>query len=187
MIGFFAAICVAALIVRSHFARDVLMPLIIALEAMPKIAFAPLLVLWLGLGPEPKVLLAASIAFFPLVINLWRGLKDINDDIAEYGRLVRLSEWQMLIHIRMRHSVGHVFDGLRIAIPGAMVGAVLGEFIVSNSGLGYRLLISNAHLKLDMTFACLFLIGTISLSAYLVVNISEHLLVPWKKALTDGE
>lgn len=179
-LAFVTAFVVSVAVVHSAFVRNMTLPFIVGLEAMPKLAFAPLLVVWFGIGVTPKIVLACSIAFFPIVINLMRGLSNVDPDIIAFTRVTKASWLKTLFYVRLPNSLIPLFDGLRIALPGAIIGAVLGEFIASDRGLGHRALVSNAALKLDMVFAALIVLAILSIGGFLLIRLAERKLIVWR-------
>lgn len=174
------AFILAVWFVHFRLLREITLPLIGAIEAVPKIALAPFVILWLGIGSTPKIVIAASIAFFPILVNLTRGLYDVDPNILAMTKLWKASWWRVLLYVRLPHSGKPFFDGLRIAVPGALIGALLAEFIASDSGLGYRILISSANLHVDLAFAALFCIAAMSFLGSQLIVLLERWLPVWR-------
>jgi NitT/TauT family transport system permease protein len=166
--------------VHSQLLQAIMLPIISSVEAIPKVAFAPLLVLWLGIGSAPKVAIAASIAFFPLVINLTRGFRDIDPDILSMIRVWQAPWWRVLLYVRLPNSLGSFFDGLRIAAPNSLIGAILAEFIASDRGLGHRVLTANASLHVDVALAAIICIAAIAVMSSQLIAIAERRLLVWQ-------
>jgi ABC-type nitrate/sulfonate/bicarbonate transport system permease component len=170
------AVVLSAAIVFSERARRVGFVLLGAAESVPKIAFAPLLVLWLGVGSSSKVVLAASIGVFPLTVNLSRGLRAVDPDVLELTRTWRAGRWRVLRHVRIPNSLPFLIDGLRIAVPGALIGALIGEFIASERGLGHRLLEANGAFRVDAALATVAVIAVLSVIGAVAVAALERLV-----------
>jgi NitT/TauT family transport system permease protein len=170
------AIAFSAAMVFADRARRVGFVMLAAAESVPKVAFAPLLVLWLGVGMSSKVVLAASIGVFPLTVNLTRGLRAVDLDVLELTRTWRAGGWRVLRHVRIPNSLPFFVDGLRIAVPGALIGALLGEFIASERGLGHRLLEANGAFRVDVALATVAVIAGLSIIGAAAVAVLERVV-----------
>ena len=133
-------------------ARRVLMPYVIITQALPKFALAPILVIWFGFGMTPKVIIAALIAFFPLLENTYLGLTTTPPEMLELFRALRGSRWTTLLKGRVPHAVPAVFSGLRVALMLALVGAVVAEYVGANKGLGALIIVSQGTLDTELMF-----------------------------------
>jgi NitT/TauT family transport system permease protein len=159
------------------FSRAVL-PLLISSQAMPKVAVAPLFLVWFGFGLLPKVLIAFLIAFFPVVINTAVGLAAIEPEKILLARSMGLSATSTFFKIRLPDALPAIFAGLKISITLAVVGAVVGEFVGGDAGLGYLLIVANGSMDTQLLFAgivCLTILGVVF---YLLVEFAERLAVP---------
>jgi NitT/TauT family transport system permease protein len=159
------------------FARAV-MPLLVSSQAMPKVAVAPLFLVWFGFGLMPKVLIAFLIAFFPIVINTAVGLAAIEPEKILLARSMGLNAIDTFFKIRLPDALPAIFGGLKISITLAVVGAVVGEFVGGDAGLGYLLMVSNGSMDTPLLFAgivCLTILGVV---LYLLVELAERLALP---------
>jgi NitT/TauT family transport system permease protein len=183
--GFAVAIVVgvflAVIIVHSRTLAQVLTPALVILQIVPKIAFAPLFLVWFGLGPLPIVVITFLVAFFPMVVNATVGLSDIERDLIDLTRVLRLSWWRVLWSIRFPSALPHLFSGLKIASTLAVIGAIIGEFVGSNKGLGYLILIANNNLNTTLALAAIVLVSLFGLILYGAIVLMEAALVPWKE------
>jgi NitT/TauT family transport system permease protein len=183
--GFAVAIVVgvflAVIIVHSRTLAQVLTPALVILQIVPKIAFAPLFLVWFGLGPLPIVVITFLVAFFPMVVNATVGLSDIERDLIDLTRVLRLSWWRVLWSIRFPSALPHLFSGLKIASTLAVIGAIIGEFVGSNKGLGYLILIANNNLNTPLALAAIVLVSLFGLILYGAIVLMEAALVPWKE------
>lgn len=159
------------------FARAVL-PLLISSQAMPKVAVAPLLLVWFGFGLVPKVLIAFLIAFFPVVINTAVGLAAIEPEKIHLARSMGLGAMDTFFKIRLPDALPAIFAGLKISITLAVVGAVVGEFVGGDAGLGYLLMVANGSMDTQLMFAGIVCLTILGVALYLVVEFTERLLVP---------
>jgi NitT/TauT family transport system permease protein len=177
VIGVFLAI----IIVHSRTLAEVLTPALVILQIVPKIAFAPLFLVWFGLGPLPIVVITFLVAFFPMVVNATVGLSDIERDLIDLTRVLRLNWWRVLWSIRFPNALPHLFSGLKIASTLAVIGAIIGEFVGSNKGLGYLILIANNNLNTPLALAAIVLVSLFGLILYGGIVLIELALVPWKE------
>jgi NitT/TauT family transport system permease protein len=159
------------------FARAVL-PLLISSQAMPKVAVAPLLLVWFGFGLLPKVLIAFLIAFFPVVINTAVGLAAIEPEKIFLARSMGLGGWDTFFKIRLPDALPAIFAGLKISITLAVVGAVVGEFVGGDAGLGYLLMVANGSMDTQLLFAGIVCLTILGIALYMVVELTERLVLP---------
>ena len=164
----------------SRFYSRLLQPFIWALNALPKVALAPLFVLWFGLGLESKIALAAVLVLFIVFINTYQGIKDVDEDLLDVLRLMKASRWQMLTKVILPSSVSWIFAGLKIALPNALIGAVIGEMIASSYGLGYLVQLSGAQFDTAGVFAVLVVIGVLAVILNQFIEIAQHRLERWR-------
>jgi NitT/TauT family transport system permease protein len=157
-----------------------LSPFITAIYTLPKIALAPLVLLWLGIGYEAKVALSALLVFFLVFFNTYAGVRQVDPDLTNAARLMGASRRQLLRHVLCPHAAAWVFTGLRLALPYALVGAVVGEMLASNHGIGF--LLANASNQLDTVgaFAALAILVTIGLLLNLLVELVEARVQRWQ-------
>lgn len=160
------------------FARSVY-PILVSSQAIPKAAVAPLFVVWFGFGLLPKVLIAFLIAFFPIVINTVVGLASIEPEKIQLARSMGFGSTQTFFKIRLPNALPAIFGGLKIAITLAVVGAIVGEFVGGDSGLGYLLMQANGSMDTPLLFAGLFGLTVIGVALFLLVELAERLAIPW--------
>jgi NitT/TauT family transport system permease protein len=163
------------------FARSVY-PVLVASQAVPKMAVAPLFIVWFGFGLLPKVLIAFLIAFFPIVISTVVGLAAIEPEKIHLARSMGLGAWATFFKIRLPNALPSIFGGLKIAITLAVVGAVVGEFVGGDAGLGYLLILANGSMDTTLLFAGLFGLTLIGVVAYLLIEVAERLVIRWQPA-----
>jgi len=167
------------------FARAVL-PLLISSQAMPKVAVAPLLLVWFGFGLMPKVLIAFLIAFFPVVINTAVGLAAIEPEKIFLARSMGLGAMDTFFKIRLPDALPAIFAGLKISITLAVVGAVVGEFVGGDAGLGYLLMVANGSMDTQLLFAGIVWLTILGVVLYLLVELAERLAIPRHIIASDG-
>lgn len=182
-LGFLLAVVVgvafAVGIVYFPLLRDTLYPAIIMLNSFPKIAVAPLFVIWIGVGIEAKIANAFLLAVFPIVINAILGLTDMEPELLEMVRAMSRSRSVLFWKIRLPHSLPYLFAGCKIAVSLAVIGAIVGEFISGRSGLGYLVLSANNYFNTALAFTALVYLVAMSLALYAGVVAAERWMLPW--------
>ena len=186
-VGGGAGIVVGVVLGRSEFLAELLHPLIMAFYSLPKVALAPLFVLWLGIGIEMKITLTAAIVFFLVFLNTFTGVKNVSRELITILRLMGATEWQVLTKVVLPSAITWVFAGLRISVPYALIGAIVGELIASNRGLGFLLSSSAGQFQTAGVFAALIAIMALSGVLNTIVMLTERRLMPWKVAENDRE
>ena len=182
-LGFLASVLIGVpigiVVVESRLFVRTIYPLIVASQSIPKLAVAPLLVVWFGVGLQPKILIAFLIAFFPIVIDTAVGLRSVPDESILLSRSMGLGSLQTFVKVRAPHALPSVFGGLKIGISLAVVGAVVGEFLGSNDGLGYVLIVANGTLNTPLLFAALVALSVLGIASYAAVALTERAAIPW--------
>jgi NitT/TauT family transport system permease protein len=183
--GFLLAAAVGVLlsvvIVYSRLIRNMIYPQIVVLQIVPKVAVAPLLLIWAGYGLTSKVLLALLVAFFPIVVNMVTGLVAIEDELLDLCRILHSSRWQEFAKVRLPNALPYLFSGLKVASTLAVIGAVIGEFVGGNEGLGYLIIIANTEMRTSMAFVSLFMLSILGFLLYGSVVAAERVFMPWEK------
>jgi NitT/TauT family transport system permease protein len=159
------------------FSRAIL-PLLVSSQAMPKVAVAPLLLVWFGFGLLPKVLIAFLIAFFPIVINTAVGLASIEPEKIYLARSMGFGATATFFKIRLPNALPAIFGGLKISITLAVVGAVVGEFVGGDAGLGYLLMVANGSMDTQLLFAGIVALTVLGVVLFLLVELAERLAIP---------
>ena len=136
--------------------------------------------LWLGLGILPKLAIVALMVFFPVVITAAEGFSSVDRNLLDLVRSVNASQWQIFRRVRFPHALPQIFSGLKIGITLAVVGAVVGEWIAADNGLGYLLLQANTQLDSTLLFSALVLLVVLGVVLFVLVEIAERLLLPWR-------
>ncbi len=179
VVGVALGIGLAIPIAYSRIVRSTLYPLIVASQAVPKIAIAPLLVLWLGFGIWPKIAVTTLMVFFPVTVTAAEGFSSVDRNLLDLLRSVDASPAQIFLRVRFPHALPHIFSGLKVGITLAVVGAVVGEWVGADSGLGYLLTYANTLLDSTLLFAALFLLIVLGVILFVAVDLGERLLLPW--------
>jgi NitT/TauT family transport system permease protein len=173
------AIPVATLIVVSPVLERLLYPPMVATQSIPKIALAPLFIVWFGFGVVPKVAVAFLIAFFPIVIDTIVGLRSIDPAMIQLARSMGAPPHRMFLKLRLPHALPMIFGGLKVASSLAVVGALTGEFVGSDKGLGYLLLQASGNLNTALLFATLVVLSALAMAFFYLVEVLERILIPW--------
>lgn len=160
--------------------KGIVLPVLAAFNSIPKIAIAPLFVIWFGLGVEPKVLLAFLLALFPVFVNSVTGLGEIEPDVLDLAKLVGGTELRIFRQVRLMNAVPYITDALKVAFPLALVGSIVGEFIGGNSGVGYLILSGQFNLDTPLVFATLLSITLFTTVVIGVVVLLERILLTWR-------
>jgi NitT/TauT family transport system permease protein len=183
LLGFVLAaitgIAIALVIVRFDRFGRALYPLIVLFQNVPKVALAPIFILWFGFDLAPKVLLIVVIAFFPVAIDMLVGLQSVEPSFVALMQSVGASRSKILLDVRIPHSLPHLMAGLKVAITFSVIGAIVGEFAGANEGLGYVIQFASTQLDTPLVFAALIVVSVLGLAFYYVVELAERLLVPW--------
>ncbi|MBO6541070.1 MAG: ABC transporter permease [Rhizobiaceae bacterium] len=159
VIGAAGGLLLGILIAESNYVRMALFPFLIAFQMVPKVAVAPLFIIWLGYGITSKIAIAASITFFPVVINTIAGLRSVDVATIEMLRAYRASRWQVFHRAKLRYALPYIFASLEVAIVLAVIGAIVAEFVGSSSGLGYLILQATHTLETGEIFAVLVMLS----------------------------
>ena len=154
-------------------------PQMLFFQVVPKVAIAPLFLVWFGVGVTPKVLVAFLISFFPIVIDAAVGLRSMSAEMRDLARSMGASRWQVFAQFRLPTSLPYLFSGLKVAATLAVAGAVVGEFVGADKGLGYLLLVTNSNMETALMFATIVALTIIGLAFFYAVEFLEKLLIPW--------
>lgn len=183
VVGYVTAVAIsvplAVMTAYSRVVENTIYPLIVFLQIVPKIAIAPLFIIWFGFGFTPKVLLVFLLSFFPIVVASIAGFKSIDDETMELARSTGASEWMTFRKIRLPHAMPSIFTGLKVAAALSSTAAVVAEFVASDKGLGYLLLEFNGDLETPMVFATIIVLSIVGLLVYYIVELIEKIAIPW--------
>ena len=164
----------------ARFMSRLLNPFLFAFYALPKIALAPLLVLWFGLGLESKIALSTVIVFFLVFYNTFTGVREVDQDMIDTVRLMKARRHQVLIHVVIPSAMSWIFAGLKISVPYALIGAIVGELIAANQGLGYLVQRMGADFDTTGVFAVLVVIGLLAIALNHMVELAQVRQERWK-------
>lgn len=191
LLGFLAAtvlgIGIALAVVLNRTVERTLMPLVVGSQTIPKVAIAPLFVVWLGFGLTPKVAVTFLIAFFPVVVSAVAGLKAVENDMLDMVRSMGAGPIRSILKVRIPTALPQIFAGLKIAICSAVVGAIVAEFVGSDVGLGYLLLTSTATLDGPLVWGALLILVAVGIGLFAAVVQLERLVIPWHVSIRTGQ
>lgn len=165
------------LLTFSKVARDSLYPNVVLFQLIPKVAVAPLFMLWLGIDWQSRVAIAFFIAFFPIVISTVAGLNAVDPTLLRLFRSLTATEWQIFFKVRLPTSLPFVFNGMKISMTLAIIGVIVGEFVTSQHGLGYIILFAGSRLETALVLAAILVLCAVGLLLYGVVALTEHLIM----------
>jgi NitT/TauT family transport system permease protein len=175
-------IAIAITMAWSRLINDMMLPLFIFINSLPIIAIAPIILLWFGYGILTNVLIAFLVSFFPVVINTAAGLNEVEEDMLDLVGYLHASKWQVFTKIRFPNSLPYIFTGLKICSTMCVVGAIVGEFIASDRGLGYIIINSQFTMDTPPIFASLILVSLIGFVLFGLVSVFEKILMPWQRS-----
>lgn len=178
------AVLLAGVLASVPFLDRVLMPFVVAFQTLPKIAVAPLIVLWLGFGPSGKTFVVMIVCFFPILINTLQGLRIRDRDQYELLKSLGASSWQLFRILRVPNALPYIFAGLHIGIIFALIGAIVSEFVGSRAGLGYILLNSKAQFNVPGVFAILVLLSILGLTFHFIMDRIERKVAFWTQDIS---
>ncbi|TAM70065.1 MAG: ABC transporter permease [Microbacteriaceae bacterium] len=184
LLGFVSGIVIGValgyLLWLSRWAREIAAPYIVILQAAPKIAIAPLLVLWFGLGLESQLALILMLTFFPIMVATQLGLASIPSDVRTLARLLDMGRWRYFVTVQVPGAMPDLISGAKIAIVDAMTGAFLAEFISAQQGLGFLMVLGNSSYNTPMLFAAVILTVVLGLLGFGLVSLAERRLLRWR-------
>lgn len=173
------AIPLAIAVTSSRTFDQLVMPTMLFFQIVPKVAIAPLFLVWFGVGVTPKILVAFLISFFPIMIDAAVGLRSMSPEMHDLARSMGATRMQVFAQFRLPTSLPYLFTGLKVAATLAIAGTVVGEFVGADRGLGYLLLVTNSNLETPMMFATIVALTIIGFVSYYLVELLEGFLIPW--------
>lgn len=185
--GYFTAVAVGiplgVLIASSRTVERFIYPLLVVSQTVPKIAIAPVLVIWFGFGYTPKLFVTVVLAFFPITIMTASGLMSVPSDMEDLARSMRMRTWSAFVKIRFPAALPNVFAGLKSAITLAVLGAIVAEFVGTDRGLGYVLQIASGRVETDLVFGCVAFLVVIGMTSFVLIQTIERLAIPWHESV----
>lgn len=186
IIGCGIAIVLGALLAEFETVRDFTQPYVIALQSMPKVALAPLIIVWFGFGIESKIVMVALVCFFPVFVNTAVGLQQTNPALLDLMRAFSASRWNTFFSIKLPSAASHIFAGLQISIVLSLIGAVVAEFVASTRGLGYVVNAAQTNMAVDTMFAALLSLAFLGVVGSYIVRVLHSKIVFWSRVETQA-
>ena len=175
-------VVVGTLVTQFWLLERTMYPYLIALQSMPKIAIAPLIVIWFGYGGLSKVVIAAMISFFPILVNVVVGLRTCDPARIDLARSLSASKWQIFWYVKLPNSLPFMFAGFNIAIIFCILGAIVGEFVGAEAGLGFLIVAANTTLDVAQVFAVLIVLAALGVTVFLAVQYLHRKVVFWAES-----
>jgi len=190
-VGFLGAVAIglpiAVLIVYSPLMERLIFPLLVASQSIPKVAIAPLLIFWAGIGLLPKALVALLISFFPIVVDTVIGLRSVEIEMLHLAKSMGASDAKTFWKVRLPTAMPYIFAGLKVGVTLAVVGAIVAEFIQADAGLGYALLQASASMNAAMSFAVIIVLSVIGIALFTIVGMIGDRLTYWHSSHREGQ
>ena len=179
LIALVAGVAISVAMTWSQYLKEGLYPNIIAFQIVPKVAWAPMFVLWLGIETESRLGFATFISIFPIIISMTAGLYNTDPSMLKLCRALTASKWQMLVNVRFPYALPYLFSAMKISVTLAMIGVIVGEFITSQRGLGFVILVAAGRLETDLMMASVLVLCIIGLTFYGIVEIGTRAVDRW--------
>jgi NitT/TauT family transport system permease protein len=180
-IGAVAALVLALLLTAFRVVEQTAMPVMVAVNSIPKLSVAPLLVIWLGFGQLPKVVMVVLLCFFPILLSCVTGLTSTPSDFGELARALSAPKWKTFLKVRLPWAMPQIFVGLKVAVSLSVIGAVVAEYVSSTEGLGNIILNTSASGDTSLAFASVFLLTVESVVLYYLITGVERVALPWAR------
>ncbi|VYT84117.1 ABC transporter permease subunit [Clostridium tertium] len=183
MVGFLIAIVLSIVLAiimdRFSLVKKALYPVLVISQTIPTVALAPLFIIWFGFGALPKIIVVVIVCFFPIVISIVDGLEGVDKDLINHFKLMGASKLKVFLHLKLPYGMINFFSGMRIAATYSIMGAVIGEWLGGDKGLGVYMTRARSAYALDKMFAAIVIIVVISMAIFLLVSIMEKIFTPW--------
>ncbi len=186
VIGDVLAVAIAIAVVYSTFVERTLYPIVIFFQNIPKITLAPIMLLWFGLGLGTRVAIVILISFFPVIINTIYGLRSTDPNLIDLARSVAVSRWVILRKIQIPHALPYMFEGFKIAMTLAVIGAFVAEWISGSNGLGYQIRVASSDMESAALFGAVAVISVVGVILYYLVSLAGRRLFPWHESAREG-
>ena len=187
LLGAILGFAMAVLVIFSPVVERVLMPAAVLTQIIPKLAVAPLFVVWFGVGFLPKIAITALMGIFPVLINGVAGLSLVDHRWLELMHSVSASKWQVFIKVRLPNSAPYIFVGLKVGMTLSVVGAIVGEWMGANAGLGFQIMMSISQLQTPLLFGCLVLLSILGIGFFGVITLVEAWVVPQQRRVSTWD
>jgi NitT/TauT family transport system permease protein len=179
LIALVSGVFIGAVLGRVLWLERAVRPLVVALQVIPKVALIPLFVIWFGFGITSKIVIAAILAFFPIMLNVMLGVRSVDPGHRDVMRSLDASRWQTFHSLEFHSTLPYVFAGMEVGIVFALIGAIVGEYLGGNQGLGYMVVVSLNALNAPQLFAVIILLAALGSVLFFAVSVFKRLLIPW--------
>lgn len=190
VVGFLLAsvlgILLGGLLVVSRRIEQAFWPHVLIFQLIPKVAVAPLFIIWLGMGPTSRLAFAVFLSFFPIAVSAATGFRSVDRNALRLCQSLTASTWQTFIRVRLPYAIPHIFTGLKVGATAAIIGVVIGEFVTAQEGLGYIIMFASSAAQTALTFAAIALLCLVGMLLYAAVAVTELLLRRWYGAPIDS-
>ncbi len=180
-VGLVAGLTLGYAIALSPLLESLLSPLIVAFQSTPVVAYAPLLVIWFGSGPTSKIVTGALIVFFPMLMNTIVGIRSTPSDLRDVMRSMQATRWQMFIKLEVPAALPVLLGGLKVSATLAVIGAVVGEFVSANAGLGFLINLARSQYDTPLVIVAVLMLAVMARLLYSLVSLLEHQLLRWQR------
>lgn len=185
LIALATGVVTGAVLGRLFWLERAVRPIIVALQVIPKVALIPLFVIWFGFGITSKIVIAAILAFFPIMLNVMLGVRSVEPGHREVMRSLDATRWQTFQSLDFHSTLPYVFAGMEVGIVFALIGAIVGEYLGGNVGLGYMVVVSLNALDAPQLFAVIILLAALGSVLYFVVNLLKRVMIPWHDSVIE--
>jgi NitT/TauT family transport system permease protein len=182
-IALVAGIVIGAILGRIRWLERAVQPAMVAFQVVPKVAFVPIFVIWFGFGTTSKIIMAAILAFFPVMLNAMLGVRSVDRGHRDVMRGLGASRWATFKSLELPSTLPYIFAGAEVAIVFAVIGAIVGEYLGGSEGLGHQVVTSLNSLDAPQLFAVIVLLAVLGSVLYLVVTLSKRLVIPWHESV----
>lgn len=183
VVGFLMAAVLGVLLggalVMSRRVEQAIWPHILVFQLIPKVAVAPLFIIWLGMGPESRLAFAVFLSFFPIAVSAATGFRSADGNALRLCRSLTASPWQTFLRVRLPYAIPHIFTGLKVGATAAVIGVVIGEFVTAQEGLGYIIMFASSGAQTALAFAAIVLLCGVGMLLYGAVAVAERLVRRW--------
>ena len=190
LVGFFIAlvlgIALGTLLGRVVWLEQALRPVIVASQVVPKVALIPLFIIWFGFGITSKIIIVALLSFFPILLNVILGVRSVDTGHRDVMRSINASRWQTFRRLEYPSTLPYILAGMEVAIIFAVIGAIVGEYLGGDQGLGYQIVTSLNNLEAERLFAVIFCLTLFGFILYLAVVALKRFLIPWHASTIDN-
>lgn len=185
-IALVTGIVVGAVLGRIRWLQRAVQPALVALQVVPKVAFVPIFVIWFGFGPTSKIIMAALLAFFPIMLNVMLGVRSVERGHRDVMRGLGAGRWETFRDLELPNTLPYIFAGAEVAIVFSVIGAIVGEYLGGSEGLGYLVVSSLNALDAPRLFAVIVLLAVVGSLLYSAVAVTKKLVIPWHESVATG-